>query len=160
MEIIKKKDNEKNVDVVEVINGEKHFKMAMTKYNELEVSFSYDETKKGYWFQESFNVNREDDEVYKAVDGIFASYSGDVYFDTLGANLVLLNEDGNYRFLFMEESHFASDEIKCRFYDDSLENNSMKNLYKRLNGLNLEKNELVVNKPKTLSKTLQKIVEK
>ena len=158
MEIIKKKDNEKNVDVVEVINGEKHFKMAMTKYNELEVSFSYDETKKGYWFQESFNVNREDDEVYKAVDGIFASYSGDVYFDTIGANLVLLNEDGNYRFLFMEESHFASDEIKCRFFDDSLENNSMKSLFERLNQIESKKEKPLAEKPKSLSKTTKRII--
>ena len=160
MEITRRKDNEKELNVVELIDGEKHFKMYMTKYDELDVCFSYDKKKKGYWFQETFCVNKEDGEAYKAVDGIFASYSGDVYFDTLGANLVLYNENGNYRFLFMEDANFASNEIKCRFYDDSIENNSMKNLYKRLNGLNIEKNEPVVNKPKTLSKTLQKIVEK
>ena len=85
--------------------------MTKSKYDELSVSFSYDETKKGYWFQESFNVNREDDEVYKAVDGIFASYSGDVYFDTLGANLVLYNENGNRRVSRKEIEKILNSEV-------------------------------------------------
>ena len=151
MEITKSKDNERDLDVVELVNGEKHFKMAKSKYNELEVSFSYGD-KRGYWFQESFDVTRNDEEVYKAVDGIFASYSGDVYFDTHGANLLLLNEYGNYKFLFMGDSNYACNEIRCRFFDDSLENNSMVNLFDRLNRLDIEKNEPVVCKPKILSK--------
>jgi hypothetical protein len=161
MSVIKKTfENEDGVKTVEVIKGEKHLIMSLTKYDELTVSFSYGEDKKGFWFQEMFNVNKEDGDFYKAVDGTFASYSGDVFFDTQGANLMLLNEDGNYRFFFMGEHNIAGKEIKCTFFDHSLENDSMKYLFNRLHSGEQKIQQETQDKPLALSKTLQNIVEK
>ena len=156
MEVIRNVENEdKDLRTVEVVKDEKHLKMSLNKYDELEVSFSYGENEKGNWFQETFEVDKNDGEFYNAVDGTFASYSGDVFFDTHGANLVLYNDEGNYRFFFMEDDSFASKEIKCRFFDHSIENDSMKYLFNRVYGRKEQKFE----KPRCLSKTLKKLVD-
>ena len=156
MEVIKNVENkDSDLKTIEVVKNDKHLKMSMNKYDELVVSFSYGDDKKGNWFQESFEVNKEDGEFYKDVDGTFASYSGDVFFDTYGANLILCNEEGNYKFFFMEDSNFAAKEIKCKFFDHSLENDSMKYLFNRVYGIKDQK----VEKQKCLSKTLKNIVD-
>ena len=161
MKIIKEAiaNNDKGLDSIELVKGDKHIKMSLTGLGDLSVCFFYDDDKKGYWFQESFDIGKEDEEVYKAVDGIFLSYSGDVFFDTYKSNMILLNDEGTYRFLFMKEFSEASKDITCDFFDDSLENRSMKNLFLRLQNLEQTKEENI-DKPKTLSKTLNKIVEK
>ena len=149
-------DEKEGLKTVDITKDNKHISMSLNKYDDLIVSFSYEKDEKGYWFQESFEVNKEDGELYKAVDGTFASYSGDVFFDTHGANLLLLNENGNYRFFFMEDFCFASKEIKCRFFDDSVENTSMKYLFNRLHNSKQQVKDEVIDKPITLNKTLGK----
>lgn len=156
--IIGKDKNEKIKDSVELVKDEKHFKMTLSNYNELEVSY-FTDNKDEYWFQESFEINKNDGEIYDAVDGIFLSYGGDVYFDTHGANLILLNNEDSYSFLFVKEFTEYSNEIKCKFFNDSIENDSMLYMFNRLNKLD-EKTKEQTSKPKTLSKTLNKIVEK
>lgn len=148
MDVIKGKES------VELIKDEKHLKISLESFDQLVVSFFKDD-KEGHWFQESFEVNKNDDEVYNIVDGTFLSYSGDVFFDTYGANLVLLNEEGKYNFVFLNEHTDLDNEIKCKFFNDSIENRSMLYMYNRL--CNIAKTE---EKPKTLSKTLNNIVEK
>ena len=155
MEIIKRLDNENEEKVIELVKDHKHLKMSLTKYDELSLSFSYDEDEKGFWFQERFEIDKNDEEVYDAVDGTFLSYSGDVFFDSYGANVVLLNEENKYSFFFMNELDFAAKEIKGKFLNDSMENQSMKIFFDKLSGL-----EKTIEKPKTLSKTLNNIVEK
>lgn len=152
MEVLKEK-NEKQ-DVIELVKEDKHLKMTKSKYDELSVSFSYDEDKKGLWFQEFFEVGKNDGEVYNIVNGTFLSYGGDVFFDSYGSNVVLFNEDGNYKFFFMKESYEASKEITCKLFPYSMENNSLNTMFERLDGIakTIDNKE----KPKTLSKTLKK----
>lgn len=154
MEIIKKLDNENEEKVIELVKDHKHLKMSLTKYDELSLSFSYDNDENGLWFQESFEIDKNDKEVYDAVNGTFLSYSGDVFFDSYGANIILFNEENKYSFFFMNEADFAAKEIKGMFLNDSMENQSMKIFFDKLSGL-----EETLEKPKTLSKTLNKIVE-
>ena len=157
MDIIKSNDN--TLSVVELVKGNKHLKLSLSKYDELEASFSYGDTDKGYWFQENFEIDKNDEEVYNAVDGVFLSYSGDVYFDTMGANLILMNTGDKYSFFFMKEFDQGANEIKAKFFNDSMENTSMKFFFKRLEKLE-PKEDLKIEKAKSLSKTLNKIVEK
>ena len=159
MEIIQKKCNEDESSVVELVKDDKHLKFSLSKYDELSLEFSYDDKNKGNLFQERFDIGKEDGDVYKSVDGIFLSYSGDVYFDTLGANLILLNEGNKYSFFFMKEFDQGANEVTSKFFNDCIENSSMKLLFERLQGLE-SKEEYKEEKPKMLSKTLQKIVEK
>ena len=154
-----KKSNNDEFSVVELIKGDKHLKLTLSKYDELETSFSYGDTDKGYWFQENFDIDKNDGEIYDAVNGIFLSYSGDVFFDTMGANLILINEDNKYSFFFMKEFDQGTNEITSKFFNDSIENSSMRLFFDRLQRLE-SKEEVKVEKPKVLSKTLQKIVEK
>lgn len=153
MEILKKEENEKKI--IELIKGDKHLKINLTKYNELSMNFSYDDEEKSNIYQEVFEIDKKDEDVYNAVDGTFLSYGGDVFFDTMGANLILINDEGNYRFIFMKEFDEGTKEITAKFIDDSMENSSMRIFFDKLNN-----NTKAYEKPKTLSKTLKKIVEK
>ena len=162
MKVIKKEIEKegKKLDSVEIVDNNKHLSLTMSQYGELSASLFYDD-KDGLWYQESFDIDKKDGDIYKAVDGVFLSYSGDVFFDTRGANLVLFNDDGSYKFFFMKESYEASNEISCAFDDDSIENSSMRTFYDRLNAIGLEEEKVEVeDKPIVLSKTLQNILKK
>ena len=153
MEILKEEKDGKKV--IELVKEDKHLKISLTKFDELSLNFSYNDEEKGNIYQETFDIDKEDGDVYKAVDGTFLSYSGDVFFDTIGANVMLLNNEGSYTFVFMKEYHEGTQEIDAKFIDDSMENSSMKLFFDELNN-----NTKAYEKPKTLSKTLKKIVEK
>lgn len=160
MKVIRKeieKDGKK-LDAVEMVEDNKHLRLSMSEYGDLSASFFYDD-KDGSWFQESFDIEKKDGDIYRAVDGVFLSYSGDVFFDTRGANLVLLNNEGSYKFFFMKEFYEATNEITCEFDSDSMENSSMHTFFDRLNNISQEEVK-VEDKPIVLSKTLKNIIEK
>ena len=160
MELVKKAiENNDGLSSIELIKDNKHFSMSKSPIGYLRLSFSYDEDKEGLWFQEDFTFDKNDGAFYDAVEGIFLSYGGDVFFDTYGANLILVHEDDSYRFLFMKEFDEGTRRIDCDFIDDTMENNSLKGLYMRMQNIPETKKENV-SKPKTLSKTLNNIVEK
>ena len=174
MEIIREEtrdqDNELVLRTMSITKGNKHLNMSLNGYNELVVSFKRDqkEGEKGGLIQDIFEVREEDGELYRAIDGTFASYSGNVYFDTHGGNLFISEsfEDDynrkihNYDLFFIEDSAYADYEINCAFFDDSMENESMKYFLNRMfeDPCNVIHHEVFVEKP--LRKKLVKTVEK
>ena len=155
-------DVKKDERMVKILGNKKKINMSLNKYNELSVGISYYDDEKKPWIQESFDITKDDGEIYQIVNGAFASYSGDVYFDTHGANLVLLNEDGNYRFFFMGDYNSGDKEIRCNFFNDSIEKDSMIHMFNRFyeERTIFSKDKKDEQKPKMLSKTLQNTVEK
>lgn len=157
MEIIKKpiEKNKNGLSSIEFVKNGKYMRLGMTDLDFLTVSFSYDEGLNNHCFQESFEITKSDGELYKDVDKAFWTFGGDVFFDSIEANLVLFNEENGYRFFFMGELSEASNEIKSILITDSQENNRLRELYMKLQPKEKEKTD-----KKTLSKTLDKIVEK
>ena len=170
MEIIREEtrdqDNEIVLRTMRVTKGYKHLDMSLNRHDELVVSFQRDRKagEKGGVIQDAFEIRKEDGEFYDAVDGIFASYSGNVYFDTHGGNLILLEsfegQKHNYDLFFVEDSAYSDMEVRCNFFDDSMENDSMKCLLNRM-FMDPEKvihHSVVVEKPavRKLAKTVEK----
>ena len=170
MEIIREQTRDQDNTIVlrnmRVTKGNKHLDMSLNGYGELVVSFQRDrkEGEKGGVIQDVFEIRKEDGEFYDAVDGIFASYSGNVYFDTHGGNLILLEsfegQKHNYDLFFVEDSAYSDMEVRCNFFEDSMENDSMKSLLNRMfvKKEGIIEHSIVVEKP--LRKMLAKTVEK
>ena len=148
---IKKND----LNEIELVNDNKKIELLLTKLNYLIAKFSYEDKKKP-WMFEYFEFNKDDKEIYSMVNGLFASYSGDVYFSTIGSRMNLFRDENGYKLMFSNE--YDGEVLVGKFAYNTMENNSMKDLFYKLNEYYVNKNE--EQKVKCLSKTLKKILDK
>ena len=163
MEIIKTKieGNKKELSSVDLVNDGKIMHFTTTNLGFLKVSFSYENPKKNVWFQERFDIGKEDTELYKLTESIFFSYGGQVFFDSENSESLMLTKDSSkYCFYFCEGAEPNHTAIECTFVDDTTENESLKNFYYGLQDVKLEAKENNVSVGKSLKKSKKHIERK
>ena len=136
-------------------NG-KHLMMSMGCLGNLTVCLYYDNPEKSLELSESFLIEKESQEVHNLFDGMFFSYGGKVFFDAEGAGLTLTKEKEGYRFNFDRTFEESNGIIESRLATRTQENESLNNLFTRLQGLNPDTFEQKVREGTTIPKKLQK----
>ena len=122
-------NNGSKFNVVEFCDKNKHMVMRMNDLNHLNIKFFYDNEKK-LWIYEEFVIKKTDKEVYYALDSIFFSYCGDVYFDTDEAEMSLYqNEDKSYTFKFDRTFREENNVIESRLTSYTQEAESLRSFF-------------------------------
>ena len=122
-------NNGSKFNVVEFCDKNKHMVMRMNDLNHLKIKFYYDNEKK-LWIYEEFVIKKTDKKVYDALDSIFFSYCGDVYFDTDEAEMSLYqNEDKSYIFKFDRTFREENNVIESRLTSYTQEAESLRSFF-------------------------------
>ena len=122
-------NNGSKFNVVEFCDKNKHMVMRMNDLNHLNIKFFYDNEKK-LWIYEEFVIKKTDKKVYDALDSIFFSYCGDVYFDTDEAEMSLYqNEDKSYIFKFDRTFREENNVIESRLTSYTQEAESLRSFF-------------------------------
>lgn len=143
MEVFKGNDNnnKKGFSSFDIHNEGKHLFFSMGDLEFLTVGLFYDDINKKFNIEEYFTIEKNDEnkEINGLLDKFFLSYSGDVYFTTEGAGLVLERDAiDNYCFHFFRDFEEKNNMIKSKLIAYTQENNSMYRFYKKIQENNLE----------------------
>ena len=98
----------------------------------LAMGLYYDDCEKDFNIMEDFLVEKGDNFAYKELDNVFFSYGGNVFFATEGAGVALTKEDKGYHFYFDRTFNENNKIIEASFLDDTMENISLMNFFKRM----------------------------
>ena len=135
---------------------------AMNDNGYLVAGFYYDNPDKMFNFEEYFTIDKSNKQIFDLFDKYFLSYSGDVYFDTEGADLILERDDfDNYSLHFIRNFYEPHKIIESKFYSSTMENNSMYQLFNDLQKYNPEYHQIHIDEylaeQKKLNKTKKNI---
>lgn len=120
-------------------NG-KHIMFSMGLLHNLILCLYY-ESEKPFSIRESFQIDKSNKQLYDIIDGIFFSYGGRVFFDTEGAKVTLTEDENGYKFIFDRTFDEKNGIIESKFVNNTEENNSMNNLFMKLQTYDFTKDQ-------------------
>lgn len=134
MEVFKgdKRKESKDTSSFDISVNDKHLLIGLEDNGFLAMGLYYDNPERRFDISESFLVDKSNYYLYSALDGMFFSYGGDVYFATEGAGVTLSRVKDGYRFDFDRTYEEKNGMVEASFIDDTMENRSLMGFFNRM----------------------------
>jgi hypothetical protein len=116
-----------------------------------------DDANKNLWFCENFIVDKNDTDIYKMIDDIFFSYGDRVFFVSEGDFVTLIKDDNTYKFRFVRGFNENYKLMEAKYVDYTEENQSLYDLYGKLQEYVLDNENVKDGSIKILTKSKKNI---